>query len=245
MLGSVIKSTLKFVLILCVILLPFAIIFIEILELRAITSFGDLPSGAVDNSWSARAVEEDHPHLANSIEHLAERVPNIVRVLVVSEQDRFDPRAGRGPEFRHRVTEYTLRVLDVYKGEHEVGDYITAIQMRRIANSVRRYWRQPSIFVWSRGEYHHGLSYIEYIRIPIFVGDDLILFLGNAIVIPGSAPSPPRLHNIQGVYRYTLQEFRGGYDNWVFESVNPHNPLVLTEADLQRLREYFAANPIE
>jgi len=197
-------------------------------------NFRDLPLGATNGDWSAKAVRTGHPHLFYSIEHLAERVPNILRVQVISSSDRM-LFSARGPEWRHVFTVYTLRVLDVFKGDIEKESYIEARQIRSIAMGDDR--RRGRTHILPKEAYHFGRDYPSYIRIPIEIEDDLILFLHDPRRSEGFPAIPPRILTIQGVYRYTPKEVRVRYDNWMFESVNEHNNLILTEKDLLQIKK--------
>ena len=107
----------------------------------------------------------------------------------------------------------------------------------------------------------------DYIKLPLSIGDDLIVFLvdrysatallyssisptmGDSTLFSPTptnlAPSQPvtnqqyylnlfyvLINPVQAVFRYTSNELRAEHDNWIFESVNIHNNLILTEYDL-------------
>jgi len=201
--------------------------------------FRDLPQGAVNGEWAAWAVAEEHPSLFSSIEDLSSQATYIVRVSIMDEREEA---LGWGGTVRtyNLYSIYQLEVIEVYKGDIGIGEIMEFMQFYRLAavdmvdrqftaEGRRARHRRPIRIPTSVDE-----ILLSYIRLPYTVGDELILFLRNNI---GIGAWPPMLLNpIQGAYRYTPQEYRTG-DNWVFESVNEHNNLTLTEADLQRIRE--------
>ena len=206
-------------------------------------TFQDLPSGAVNGEWSIQALESGIS-MSESIEQLATRVEYVVRAKIIDERYRVVNNGPVGYRVPYLYSIYELQILDVYKGDVAVGDII-AISQRAMT------WRQTENYSDEYGFLREGQMYI---RLPLEVGDDLILFLsfvetfsqgetGIILTTPGSGVIPPSdktnmwiFNRVQGIYRYTPQELRDN-DNWVFEPVNPHNNLVLTEADLQQLRD--------
>ena len=119
----------------------------------------------------------------------------------------------------------------------EIGDIIEVVQIKKV--DINSSW-PPEVLPESLDAMHISniRSLVSFIRVPLSVGDDLILFL-NVHGMLQRSPTRSRVtifNSIQGAYRYTPQELRSSHENWVFESVNPHNNLVLTEADLQQLR---------
>jgi len=203
-------------------------------------TFHDLPSGAVNGEWSIQALESGFS-MSEGIDQLAARVEYVVRVEIIDERYKVintGPARYRNP---HLYSIYKLQILDVYKGNVAIGDVIE-ISQRAMT------WRRPESYSDEQRGYHFA-----YIRLPLEVGDDLILFLsfietfhqsetgsalitGGSIIIPSDKTNMWIFNRVQGIYRYTPQELRDN-DNWVFEPVNPHNNLVLTESDLQQLRD--------
>jgi len=194
---------------------------------RAQDGFGYLPLGATNGEWAARFISERYLYLPSSIDELATRFPYIVRVEVYSARDE-TPHT----DLRHIFTVYNLRVLEVYSGDVEIGEILTAMQIKRLVGSERMLWAEPTFF----REAGENPLRPEFIRNSIYVGEELILFL-PFIRIGWDLLShwPQRLPTVQGLYRYTPPEVRAGHENWVFESVNEHNNLVLTEKDLLRI----------
>lgn len=187
-----------------------------------------LPPGATNGEWSARAVAEGHRALADTMEELIDTTGLIARGEIVGEtKARID--LGSGYTY-HLYTVHQFEILEVYKGDLLVGNILDIIQVYRLENKRTFPYNYPD-----------GAAPIQYIREDLSLGDELILFLRT--------PWPPLMNGsigrvghtftvrrIQGAYRYILQELRDNHVNRVFESVNPHNNLVLTEADLQQLR---------
>jgi len=188
--------------------------------------FYDLPAGAIDGTWSSKAVS-DGRNLNNNIERLTLRSSYIVRAKIIDERYEVVTDSWHVPSVPILYSFYRLKVLDVFKGEIGVGSYIEISQIKGTRNPVNRYRCSMD-----------GYVRIEFIRVPLNVGDDLILFLRyvNKSIVSTDETSRDtmtvgRFHPIQGVYHYTPLKERT-HDNWVFESVNEHNNLVLTEADL-------------
>lgn len=192
-------------------------------------SLSGLPIGAVNGDWSARAVEEGHHSLVDTMEELIDTTELIVRGEIIGETRAIVSLGSR--HTRHLYTVYEFEVLENYKGG-SVGSVLDIIQVYRL-ESKRTF---PA-------DYPYGAVPVHYIREDLSVGDELILFLRG--------PWPPFvdgefgvrrghrtvvIRNIQGAYRYTPEELRYNHEDWIFESVNPHNNLILTEAYLQRLR---------
>ncbi|MCL2217460.1 MAG: hypothetical protein FWB91_10645, partial [Defluviitaleaceae bacterium] len=193
---------------------------------RAQDGFGCLPLGATNGEWAARFISERYLYLPSSIDELATRFPYIIRVEVYSERDA----TPLSPKYvRHIFTVYDLRVLEVYSGNVEIGEIVTTMQIKRLVGSERMLWAEPTFF----REAGENPLRPEFIRNSIYVGEELILFLPT--IRRGwelHSHWPQQLPTVQGLYRYTPAEVRAGHENWVFESVNEHNNLVLTEKDL-------------
>jgi len=205
--------------------------------------FRDLPRGALNGEWAAWAVTEGHPRLADSIEDLSSQSRYIVRVRIIDEREEALGWGGTARVY-NLYSIYQLEILDVYKGNMPVGDNMEFMQFYRRAAVVleqrqfttgerRPRYRRPTKPPTTVDEIPLG-----FIRLSFEVGDELILFLGGSAMGIRSRPSM-LLNPIQGAYRYTPQELRTG-ENWIFESINEHNNLTLTEADLLLIRERFS-----
>ena len=181
------------------------------------TVFNDLPKGAVNGEWSAMAVAEGHPGLFENIEELTRRAVHVIAVEVLDK--RTEAALQRDLYVDHLFTVYTVKVLEVYKGRLKREDIWSIKQIERLEGDSRQKVMQYDNVI------------LRYIRVPISIGDKLILFIDD----PWGRSS--LLRTVQGIYRYTPAEVRAGHDNWVFESVNEHNNLIFTEADLLRIIE--------
>lgn len=192
--------------------------------------FYDLPLGAVNGEWSAKAVV-DGRQMSESIVELASNVSYVVRAEIIDKRIEVVNSGESIYSIPYMYSIYRLRVLDVYKGDIEINNIIEISQRKK-----RSFVNSGYLLEWNN-------TLIEYIRIPLEIGDDLILFLNfvEEFVSQGTVFSDMTniwiFNRVQGVYRYTPVEIRIIHDNWVFEPVNPHNNLILTEEDLQQLRE--------
>jgi len=205
--------------------------------------FSPLPPSAINGAWAATIVAEGQTDF-NSIDELATRSRYVIRGEIISESEKVmrvrPPIPGEysGPRMLYSV--YSLNVLYVYKGDVNVGDIINFIQVKGVQRTS--YLLREREIDPEHHSHHRIRRFTYFVRNSFSVGDDLILFLNTP---PSNAAHYHSVRGrvdittfnpIQGAYRYTPQELRTG-DNWVFESVNEHNNLTLTEADLQRLRE--------
>ena len=190
--------------------------------------FSGLPNGATNGTWTRRAIDESHPSLFDSVYDLVYHTPNIVRVRVVSERTANKRTSGNPNGVDSSASVYRLYILEVYKGMHQSGEYIEAQQARHIHYANRSYWRQPGLFRLPRGDYSVGLQYINYIRVEVDIGDELILFLGDPVFVEMVGRyRVPRLLTIQGMYFNDLKDC-----GITFVPVNPLNNLTLNIEDL-------------
>jgi len=195
-------------------------------------TFHDLPIGATNGEWSALAVAEG-TGVHGSIEQLASSVSYIIRGEIIDEREDIVGMglpADRVPTYVYSF--YLIRVIEVFAGEVEVGDIIEISQLKSTRRSNTPY-RHP----------HTGAIRTGYIRLPLQIGDDLILFLNfveSFISFGESFSSMTNIwlfNRIQGIYYYAPAEIRAMYDNWIFNSVNEHNNLILTESILKSITE--------
>jgi len=188
-------------------------------------NFVDLPLGATNGEWSERAVA-DGRELLESIEARSDRGRGVIKGEILSERDeRLMLFTDGGPHNLHTV--YEVKVLYTYRGNFETGDIIEIQQISQLCGQRQRIAGYPD-----------GYISVRYIRLPLYVGDDLIIFLSDwPQVVTLNRRNTLSFHSIQGLYRYTPLELRDNSDNWIFESVNEHNNLTLTEADLKHIRE--------
>jgi len=200
------------------IILFLTLVFLSIAMLIIRSRLLGLPSGAVNGEWSARAVAEQHPIIADSFEQLLEIKPDVVRVRVLNSRSESIPILQREFNVNHIFTIYEIEVLEVYRGNMDTGKIVEIMQVERLRG------RNLISFNFFRP---------QHIRIPISVGCEYILFFSYTSRIIQLWPY--QVHPIQGIYHYTPEYMRAGYNNWTFESVNEHNNLVLTERDLLRI----------
>ena len=249
------------------------VLLVMFIPFRWIGLFQPLPRGSTNSRWSQRAIEENHSRLFDSLTHMAETASLMVRVEVLSERILT---LGFGDTVRiyDQFSVYRLLVKEVFSGDVEKGSIIEMLQFRRLQGRTligRMFWSSRHGYD-SLAHSVYGFS-LDFIRLPIRQGDDLILFLEpryitnslyailspsmsrDFITYPFFSPTPSLasiqppieqvtildafyvlINPIQAVYRYAPPEVRAKHDNWVFENFNRHNNLVLTEADLLRIR---------
>ena len=147
---------------------------------------------------------------------------------------------------------YKMEILNVYKFYDTIlfpGDIIEIIQIRSIHEVLN------IDFPGGRGQILQIINYT-----PFEIGYDLILFLsrfslppradgGGFIFYDGAYTTITRgsfsvlgrkfsnefIINNQSAYVYTPYHLRIGHDNWIFESVDPNNELILTEEILNSI----------
>jgi len=193
-----------------------------------------LPLGATNGEWSAR-LAESMSSTSHDIDDIIERDVLVVRALVLSEHERHIHRYryGDGSQFNlHTI--YRIVILEVFNGDWEVGDIRPVMQFKRLGHPEQRHafglYCANSLNI----ERIERRMSSEIIRVPIDIGDDLILILGRTVSI--TSPEMRRLDTVFGIYYYTPEAQRGGHENYSFKPVNPHNNRTLTEADLYQLR---------
>jgi len=150
-----------------------------VIPIRWIGIFEPMPLGAVNGSWSRRAINENQRGLVDSIEQLWELAPLIVRGEIIGIRQEVIGFGSYSVEY-NLFSIYQLRLIDVLKGDYTEGSIIEIIQPRGfhgrsvLESVVTLRYRQhdPYRRPWSGNPVH-----IDYIRLPFNVGDDLILFL--------------------------------------------------------------------
>ena len=154
-------------------------------------------------------VMSSYPHYG-SISHLASYATDVVRVEVLDERVDWlnawlEPPQGIDPYELYTV--HRIRVLDVFQGDAAIGDIL---EVRQI------------------GGEQDDLRVINEDKVPLEVGDDLVLFLRASLIenLPSILLNPN-----QSAYYFTAE-------NEALESVNPENDLVLTMEDLSQILEY-------
>ncbi|MCL2357755.1 MAG: hypothetical protein FWC70_11510 [Defluviitaleaceae bacterium] len=196
-------------------------------SVHGIVIFNDLPDESINGEWSARAVEAGYRRLHNNIDELGQSSSHVVRGEIVSVRNRV-VYAGIDYPVPAVHSFYRLKVSDVYMGNIEQDIIIKIMQIKRLTDGGMSSLRHSTA---------DGGFNVNMIRLPLSVGDDLILFLTLAEYhFFLNLNELWRFNSIQGVYRYAPENIRAGCDNWVFESVNAHNNLTLTVADLRRFR---------
>jgi hypothetical protein len=191
--------------------------------------FYDPPSAASNGEWAERAITEGHKTLRDSLEQLKNHSTHVVRAEIISERTEIIYYGKPGYQVPHVYSVYRLKILDVFMGEAKEGEYIEILQGKR---------RQHRFCPNAYENRDVNLIDADFIRLPLSVGDDLILFLQyheNAFFI--TVDEYWHFNTLQGLYYYTPAEIRAECENWVFESVNEYNNLVFTEADLLRLHK--------
>lgn len=169
-------------------------------------------------------------NLSEDVEHLRASSSYIIRAEIVSAAAGVWHAGDESVGFHYCYTIYRVRVLGVFQGFIQTGNYIDVIQYerRRTRVSGRR----------DRVQY--------FIYVPFEVGDDVLLFLlssntdlGRPVILVNSR---------QGAYRYTPREIRAEYDNWVFENLHDeriarssrrtryHSIFNLTEQDIIQIK---------
>lgn len=161
-----------------------------------------------------------------SVDELASGSTDVVRVEVLDERIEWinialppeDGLVGIDEElaatyYLHVV--YSVRVLEVFQGNAEVGDIVEVMQMGGRLDNV---------------------EVINDDMIPFALGDDLVLFLITFDFVEGL---PSILSNpVQSVYRYapSIGRAMAANANAELENVHPDNHLTLTLEDLAQMR---------
>jgi len=163
-------------------------------------------------------VSGDFPHYTN-IEHLASNASEVVRVEVLSErveainiwlppQNEFEDTGEVLREAYFIYTIHQLRILEVFKGDVNVGDIL---EVKQIGGQL------------------DGLTVINDDKISFGAGDDLVLFLQSFDDVPASLLNPD-----QSAYRFTIsnEDARNRNIDDALESLSMQNNLTLTLNDL-------------
>ena len=213
--------------------IPIVVFFIISAYMNTSDNFPDLPLGATNGQWSERLMQ-DRPQQPVDIPSLMASNAIIVRVVVSHEHTMPIHRYRYGDNSSYNVHSiYRVDIVDVFNGDWVNDTSERVMQFKRLGDPTRRN-RHFSAYTSET----QGSNFIsrELIRVPIAVGDDLILILDPTNTISQTVPRLLRLDTLTGIYYYTPQELRGGNENYAFTPVNPHNNIVLTAADLQELR---------
>lgn len=176
----------------------------------------DLPPSAINGDWLAMLTP--HPTNRFGVERLAER-GIVVRVRVLDESyDTLSHIVGDYFMF-HLFSIYQAEVLEIYVNHldfgiftPDVGGTLEFSQIKRIVGRCRENWFEAV---------SPPTNIFPPVRLPISEGDELVLFLS------GLSSSRSVINPINGVYRYAPEQNTEG--NRVFESLNEHCGLVLTE----------------
>jgi len=164
-------------------------------------------------------VSFDFPHY-NSIEHLSSFSTEVVRVAVLDErvewlntwippQNELEDAGGEPSDLYFIYTIYRVEILEVFKGDVEVGDMIEVKQI---------------------GGQMDDTKFINMDEVPLVIGSDLILFLHSFDDFPASL-----MNATQSAYYFP--NARGRLLNAELESVHPENNLTLTLEALIQIAE--------
>ncbi|MCL2456077.1 MAG: hypothetical protein FWD19_00840 [Defluviitaleaceae bacterium] len=186
----------------------------------------DLPPRAVDGTW-LEAITAKRDTTLSGVEKLAER--NVIVRVKVLDNGREIIKPFRSEYYmEHEFSKYQAEILEIYVNTperftrhiREDKKTIEFAQIKRIVGQSRE-----RVFTDDEDFVPDGILFPS-VRVPIEKGDELVLFFG----------SPPRiLDPFNGAYRYCPE--KSTEENRAFVSVNEYNDLILTEADLIRIRE--------
>ena len=194
--------------------------------------FHDLPAGAMNGEWSAMAVYAGIGIPSNNINELTARSGYVIRAKIISKRTEQVNIGTPDYKIPYLYSIYKMEILDIFKGNLEVGDIIEISQRKKTSIPTENYSSEFR-------SYH-----TRYIRHPIDIDDDLILFLNFVSQFTSSGVVFSDLENIwvfnriQGIYRYAPLDVRNEYNYWEFESINEHNNLHLTRCDLLQIRTF-------
>ena len=177
----------------------------------------DLPVAATNGEWAQNAITQEHPRLFNTTQEIINETNNIVRGEIINIS-RGRLALQHGLRDNSLYSYYRFEIAEVYKGNMGISDIIYFIQANRVSR---------------RRTFYTNYISINLITEHLIVGDELILFLDRPLIFRDA--NTFMFQRIQGIYRYTPKELRSNNDNWIFESVNPHNNLVLTQNDLEQI----------
>jgi hypothetical protein len=185
----------------------------------------DLPSRAIDGTWLA-SLTSHTPSLAGGEWTSTQNF--FARVKVLEERHDTHPHIRHEYYYDHIFSIYRAEVLEIYDIRSdlwvyppEVGEIMEFAQIKRIVGRERERWFE---FLGP------PTNLFPPVRVPVFEGDKLILRLSGL-------NRPQFLNPVSGAYRYSPEQSTQG--NRVFESLNKHCGLVLTEMELARISEMF------
>jgi len=168
--------------------------------------------------------------ISNSIEEVIWRSTDIIRAEVMDSREEMINTGFRTRN--HTVT--TLKVLEVYMGNTEIGDIVEIMQRRAPTNSHD----QPC------GNYDYNFSLNR--------DDDFVFFLHN-----DSSPQFEHLpmviaSDFQGIYIFPSDVIIGGIveafqqdssvETLVLDGLSPHNDLILTIGDLLEIMSIYSSS---
>jgi len=162
------------------------------------------------------------------------RRPNVARVRVLDVVDAQNP-VLVGSLINHVFSTYTVEIVEIYSYNFRHGQRYFEIGETTRFKQVKRVEDQSRVRVFLVDPISRDFAgFVPFIRIPINIGAELIVFLGESISYQVSIP--PGIHPIQGVYRYIPPAHRGNCEDWPFPPANPYNNLILTPQDLYNIR---------
>lgn len=202
------------------------------------THFYHLPAGVTNGEWSALAIEQGYGHA--SIDELVLKSDHVVRVKIIDKRFQIFNIGRPGYARPYLYSVYSLKVLQVYKGDLEQYDIIE-ISQRKMRNFPASQQENDLVQLDVRQN-------IRNIRIPLATGDDLILFLNfveqfrssTGYVILSDMENMWLFNRIQGVYYYTAMCEMSMCEDWTFQPVNARNNLLFTTEDLNQIIERYA-----
>jgi len=149
---------------------------------------------------------DDWTERSDCIENLQTRSSAIIRAEILTKEPGSHNVIGDSERLETLYNEYQVRVLEVFKGQVELNDIMEIYQYTH--RKLHDHFNEMLV------------SEKRIIFTPLEIGDDLILFL-----LPGY--SGRSIITSQSAYRS-----RFGVDNWIFDSHDPRNGLILTADDL-------------
>jgi len=149
---------------------------------------------------------DDWVERSDCIESLQTRSSAIIRAEILTKAPGSHNDIGDSERLETLYNEYQVRVLEVFKGQVELNDIMEIYQYTH--RKLHDHFNDMLV------------SEKRIIFTPLEIGDDLILFL-----LPGY--SGRSIITSQSAYRS-----RFGVDNWIFDSHDPRNSLLLTSDDL-------------
>ena len=193
---SKVLNILWLMLLLFIVLAIFAIVTND--PARNIT-FYNLPGGATNGEWSAWVVEQER-FGAESIDQLARISEYVVRAQIVSVSTEVVRIGSRSHPTPYVYSRYQLEVIQVYQGINSMlaGNTIDIVQKYKTSISPETYARRDASNITSR---------MSYIRLPLEVGDDLVLFLN--FVEYFNIADGELINTLTNIWQFnTIQQFR-------------------------------------